>query len=44
MRKDAGLKPFSTTNAEEVKRLNAASGLSYSEVKKRLAERLNEKK
>jgi hypothetical protein len=44
MRKDAGLQSFSTTNAEEVKKRNAASGLSYSEVKKRLAERLNEPK
>jgi hypothetical protein len=44
MRKDAGLKSFSTTNAEEVKKWNAASGLSYSEVKKRLAEKLNEPK
>lgn len=44
MRKDTALKSFSTTNAEEVKKRNAASGLSYSEVKMRLAERLNETK
>lgn len=29
---------FSNTNIEEVKKLNAQSGLSYTEVKKRLAE------
>ena len=39
------LKPFSTkkysnTNVDEVKRLNAQSGLSYNEVKQLLAEHL----
>ncbi len=43
MEKLKSMKPFSTkkysnTNVEEVKRLNAQSGLSYNEVKQLLAQ------
>ena len=33
----------SATDIEDVKRKNAQSGLSYNEVKKRLADQLNQK-
>ncbi len=36
--KISSTRQFSNTNIEEVKKLNAQSGLSYTEVKKRLAE------
>ncbi|WP_277753188.1 hypothetical protein [Metabacillus mangrovi] len=38
MKKQSLLKAFSNTDAEEVKKLNAASGLSYREVMNKLAE------
>ncbi|QOR69057.1 hypothetical protein IM538_15500 [Cytobacillus suaedae] len=43
MNNSFSIKKYSTTNVDEVKRLNANSGLSYNEVKMLLAKSFQEK-
>ncbi len=44
MEKEFGTKQYSDTDVEEVKRLNANSGLSYNEALQLLAKQYNEQK